>query len=145
MATIIWGTMTRTKSFGIKGDKMKCWQCHREYSPNLLREAEYFHINYIPISHHKDQDVYNTICPICGFRDHIQQYRATEMIGQPVSKEVQDISYLAVQKAKNLYDFVALDNLTKEQILIAENVKYGKIKGAVRYRGGKPKDIIKVV
>ena len=46
---------------------------------------------------------------------------------------------------KPITNFVALDNLTKEQILIAENVKYGKIKGAVKYRGGKPKEIIKVV
>ena len=145
MATIIWGTMTRTKIYGIRGDKIKCYQCHREYSPNLIREAEYFHINYIPLHHNLDQDVYNTVCPVCGFRDFIQTFKATGIINQTVSKEVQDISYLAVQKAKNLYDFVALDNLTKEQILIAENVKYGKIKGAVKYRGGKPKEIIKVV
>ena len=112
---------------------------------NLILEAEYFHIDYIPLYHHQDRDVYNTVCPICGFKDFIATYQARSISDAKVPKEVQDISYLAVQKSKNKYDFVAMDNLTKEQILISPNVKMGDIKSSVRFRGGKAKEIIKVV
>ena len=145
MAVIIFGNMEKTKIIGVRGDKMACYNCHREYSQNLILQAEYFHIDYIPIAHHRDRDVYNTVCPICGFRDFIQTFKATAMLDQTVSKEVQDISYLAVKKDKKLYDFVAMDNLTKEQIFIASNVKKGTIKSGVRLRGAKKKDIIYIV
>lgn len=145
MAVIFFGTMTKHKIIGVRGDQIECYRCHRKYAPSLILEAEYFHIDYIPLHHHLDRDVYNTVCPICGFKDFIATYKAREISNLKVSKEVQDISYLAVQKSKGLYDFVAMDNLTKEQILISPNVKMGDIKSSVKIRGGKPKEIIKVV
>lgn len=145
MAVIFFGTMTRHKIIGVRGDQTECYQCHRKYAKNLILEAEYFHIDYIPLHHHLDRDVYNTVCPICGFKDFIATYKAREISNLKVSKEIQDLSYLAVQKGKNKYDFVVMDNLTKEQILISPNVKMGDIKSSVRFRGGKAKEIIKVV
>jgi len=145
MAVILFGTTTKHKIIGVRGDKVECFHCHRKYAPSLILEAEYFHIDYIPLHHYLDRDVYNTVCPVCGFKDFIATYKAREISSLTVSKEIQDLSYLAVQKDKNKYDFVVMDNLTKEQTLIAPNVKMSEIKSSVRIRGGKPKEIIKVV
>ena len=140
---IFWGTEDRIKKIGFRGDKIKCENCYKSYIPCYYRRTVYDHFCAIPVS--EITHTYKSVCPICGYDQFVQTFRFTEIANTTVTKEMQDISYIAVQKDKHKYDFVAMDNLTQEQILIAQNVSMFDIKEGIRRRGGKTKDLIIVV
>lgn len=143
MIVLFWGTQSNVKKLGFHGDKVKCVHCYREYIPCYYRTTTYDHFCAIPVSDITKR--YTSICPICGHEEFVQTFRFTEIADTVVTKEMQDISYLAVQKDKHKYDFVAMDNHTQEQILIAQNIRMTDIKEGIRRRGFRTKDLITVV
>lgn len=140
---IFWGTESRVKNVGFHGDKIKCGHCFKSYIPCYYKRTTYDHFCAIPVS--EITRTYTSVCPICGNEQFVQTFRFTEIAKTTVTKEMQDISYIAVTKSKNRYDFVAMDNHTKEQFLIASNVPMIDIKEGIKSRGGQTKDLITLV
>ena len=140
MIVLFWGKQVRVKNVGFHGDKKKCENCHREYVPGFYRISTYDHFCGIPVS--QATDTYKAVCPICGNMEFVQTFRYHEMANTIVSKDTQDLLFIAAKKDKRKYDFVVLDNITKEYILIKRDASLSYIKDGMKQRGFKPKDLI---
>lgn len=140
---IFWGTQTNIKRMGFHGDKKICGHCNHEYIPYYYRITTFDHFCAIPVT--EKVQTYRSVCPICGNTDFVQNFRFTEIADTVVTAEMQNLSYIAVQKEKRKYDFVVKDNLTQEQMLIARNIPMRDIKDGILKRGGRTKDLIIVV
>ena len=144
MAVFVFGESEFIKNIGLRGDKVKCKKCSEERYPFIYRTSICTHINYVPIKRDKGLDKYYTVCPICGFKDFMPTYKFTEIKDMYVPKGEQSLTYIANTVGPKRYDFVVMDNDTKEQKLIAAHVTLKYIKDGVKMRGYRTKDIILV-
>ena len=140
MIILFWGTQNRVKNVGFHGDKKKCKNCNKEYIPYYLNVSTYDHFCGIPVS--QITDTYKSVCPVCGNWEIAQTFRFHEIENTVVTENMQDILFIAAKKDKRKYDFVFMDNLTKEQLLIKKDTSLSYIKEGMKRRGFNPKDLI---